>query len=207
MKVKKILILGNSITRHAPKADIDWNTDWGMAASSLKNDYVHRLLQYLTIANNGREPEAIVKNIAAFEREYAAFDIAGELEPFSAFHPDVAVIAIGENVPTPKNKKEQKMLLTALLKLLNLLSPNGHPAFFVRSCFWADPVKDEILRQACAEMDGTFVDISLLHKDETNFARSERSFANVDVANHPGDRGMAAIAIAVGEAIAKKLNL
>ena len=40
---KKILIVGNSITYHAPKEDIDWNNSWGMAASRAENDYVHIL--------------------------------------------------------------------------------------------------------------------------------------------------------------------
>ena len=206
MEVKRILILGNSITHHKPKAEIGWMTDWGMAASAPENDYVHRLLQYLMNINNGNMPEAIAKNIATYEREYASFDIAGELEPLNTFHPDVVVVAIGENIPAPKDTKEQEMLLAALRKLLKLLGTNGNPEIFVRSCFWAHPVKDELLRQVCAEVDGTFVDISLLHKDETNFARSERSFADAGVANHPGDRGMAAIALAIGEAIAKKMR-
>ena len=43
----KILFIGNSITRHEPKPEIGWPYDWGMAASCLKNDYVHVAVRLL----------------------------------------------------------------------------------------------------------------------------------------------------------------
>ena len=44
----RVLVLGNSITRHGPKDDIGWYGDWGMAASSADRDFVHRLFDMLT---------------------------------------------------------------------------------------------------------------------------------------------------------------
>ena len=44
----KVLFLGNSITKHGPKADIDWSGNWGMAASVEANDYVHLVTKALT---------------------------------------------------------------------------------------------------------------------------------------------------------------
>ena len=40
-KGARVLFVGNSITRHGVKADIGWFNDWGMAATSKENDYVH----------------------------------------------------------------------------------------------------------------------------------------------------------------------
>ena len=43
----KVLCLGNSITRHEYKADIEWFSEWGMAASKEENDYCHQLQKLL----------------------------------------------------------------------------------------------------------------------------------------------------------------
>jgi hypothetical protein len=71
----------------------------------------------------------------------------------------------------------------------------------VRSCFWPDKTKDEILQQACAAAGGTFVDIRALGRDESNDARSERKIEHAGVAAHPGDKGMKAIADAILNAL------
>ena len=44
----RILIVGNSITRHGPCKEIGWDRDWGMAASAPEKDYVHLLFSMLT---------------------------------------------------------------------------------------------------------------------------------------------------------------
>ena len=41
----RILFVGNSITKHAPKPSIGWNRDCGMAASSIEHDYVHLIVK------------------------------------------------------------------------------------------------------------------------------------------------------------------
>ena len=43
---KKVLFLGNSITKHGPKADIDWSGNWGMAASEEAKDDVFALASH-----------------------------------------------------------------------------------------------------------------------------------------------------------------
>ncbi len=118
-----------------------------------------------------------------------------------AFKADIVVVAIGENVPALSSAEARTKFKDSVVKLLTALKSNGQPGIFVRSCFWADTTKDEIMKQACLAVGGVFVDMSSLGKDESNFARSERSIAHGGVGAHPGDHGMKAIADALFSAI------
>jgi hypothetical protein len=71
----------------------------------------------------------------------------------------------------------------------------------VRSCFWADAAKDEVLRQACQDVNGIFVDAGPIGRDAANATRSERAFTHDGVATHPGDKGMKALADAIVGAV------
>jgi hypothetical protein len=71
----------------------------------------------------------------------------------------------------------------------------------VRTCFWPNAAKDEVLREACQEAHGILVDAGPIGRDPANSARSERDFKHAGVAGHPGDRGMKAIADAMVEAV------
>lgn len=199
---RKVLFLGNSITEHGPKADIDWSGNWGMAASAEEKDYVHLVAKGIG-EKIGKAPEIFVNNIADFERGYSTCDIPDKLKASVDFHADLIYVCIGENVPAFKNAEEQEKFTATLVKLFKELQSNGSPVLVVRSCFWANQAKDESLKKACDAVGGLFVDISTLGKDESNYARSERPFRNAGVANHPGDKGMQAIADALVKAVVK----
>jgi alpha-galactosidase len=200
---RKVLFLGNSITLHGPKADIDWSGNWGMAASAEARDYVHLVTQGLA-AKGGAAPETMVKNIADFERAHAGYDIAGKLREAIDFQADLIIVAIGENVPAPKTPEEQAAFQESVTKLLTALKAGRQPVVLVRSCFWKNAAKDAALQKASATVGGRFVDISALADDKGNYGRSERPFKNAGVANHPGDKGMAAITAALLQALGKK---
>jgi len=204
MKADKVLFLGNSITLHGPAPHIGWSGNWGMAASALEKDYVRLLLRRLSEAT-GRTPEAMIRNIADFERNYPTYDVGSALKEPLEFGADLVIVAIGENVAAFPSQKARDGFRHALASLLAALREHGNPAIFVRSCFWPDKAKDEVLREACRGAGGTFVDISGLARDESHYARSERTFAHAGVAAHPGDKGMRAIADALWAAIAKRI--
>ena len=199
-RFSKVAFLGNSITKHGPKPSIDWHGNWGMAATAEDRDYVHLVTAGLTKAQNAA-PQVLINNIAQFEREHATFDIENGLADTVAFGASHIVIAIGENVPaltTDAAKATFKARMQALLKLLN--GPQK-PTIIVRSSFWANPAKDQILEEVCREVGGTFVDLRAISKDESNYARSERPYKHAGVANHPGDKGMQSIADAILKAL------
>lgn len=201
VQTDRVLFLGNSITRHGPSPKIGWNDDWGMAASALENDYVHLVMRGLD-GLAGEKSEVKVANIADFERNSAAYDVDVRLKAEFGFKPTLVIVAIGENVPALRTDEDKARFKAGLGALLAAAKGSGAaPSVVVRSCFWADPAKDEILRQACTEAGGTFVDIGALGKDESNYARAERKFEHAGVAAHPGDKGMKAIAEAILHAL------
>lgn len=196
---QKILFLGNSITKHGPKADIGWTGNWGMAASAEDKDYVHLVTKGLT-KTDAPAPQTFVQNIAEFERNYATFDLAAKLKDAAAFAPTLIVLAIGENVPALKTDEEKALFTKQVTSLLTTLKGSASPRIIVRSSFWQNAAKDQCLKQASDAVGGTYVDIAGFDKVEANYARSERPFKNEGVARHPGDRGMQAIADAIVKA-------
>lgn len=203
LAASKVLFLGNSITLHGPAPSIGWTGNWGMAASAEDKDYVHLVTADIT-KSTGVKPQTMVRNIADFERGHEKFDIAGEYKAELAFGADLIVVAIGENVPDLATDEARLAYATAFAKLLSELKKNGNPVIFVRSSFWANGVKDDIMRKASADAGVTFIDISKLGGDKSNSASSERKIEHAGVAGHPGDKGMREIANAIFASIQQK---
>jgi hypothetical protein len=201
--IRRILFLGNSITLHGPKADIGWTGNWGMAASSKEKDYVHLVASALA-RHTGATPQIEVSNIADFERNYATYDVDGQMKELFAFDPDLVVLAIGENVPPLASETAKAEFKAGVVSILRCAMAKRHPLVVVRSSFWADAAKDEVLRQACQEADAIFVNAGPLGREAANAARAERSFTHDGVAGHPGDRGMKALADAIVQAVLQR---
>src|ERR1035438_8160628 len=155
--IRRILFLGNSITLHGPKPDIGWAGNWGMAASSEDKDYVHLVTSALA-KHTGSRPQIMVRNIADFERGYATYDVEGQMKDLFAFDPDLVILAIGENVPALGSEEAKAQFKAGVMKILACALAKRHPLVVVRSSFWPDATKDELLRQAAQEADAIFVD-------------------------------------------------
>ena len=80
MQANSILFLGNSITMHAPEADLTpvWTGNWGMAASSQAHDYVHALAGEIDAKTGGAlSVVPTAPNIPAWSPGDPLPDIAG----------------------------------------------------------------------------------------------------------------------------------
>lgn len=203
LEFSRILFLGNSITLHAPAAEIGWTGNWGMAASAAELDYVHLLTAEISRATSNT-PRIRVRNIADFERGYEEFDVESSLKADLEFAPDLVIVAIGENVAELSTPEARDKFSLAFSRLLSAIKSRKPKAIVVRSCFGRNPPKDEILRNVSSAVDAIFVDISKLADEESNFARSERVIEHAGVAGHPGDKGMRAISHAIFAAIEKR---
>ncbi len=188
----RIMFIGNSITRHEPKPEIGWDNNWGMAASSLENDYVHQVMAHFddvyacTISGNVWESDFVNKEKANAIVEYA-----------KEFKPDILIVRFGEN----SNRQlisEGTDVLDAWMYLLSSLK-DAAKITIVTSMFWRLDAVDEAIKHAANELDLKYVDISDLGADQSNMAIG--LFEHYGVSIHPGDLGMKRIAERIIEAL------
>ena len=180
----RILVVGNSITRHAPLAKIGWNNDWGMAASAPENDYVHRL--YAKLEEAGFDVLMRIRQVSIWEISFAKDEnVLSRYDEENEFDADIVIFRMGENVPGA----DKPLFKDGLRKLAKHICPSGKGIFV--SCFWRNELIDETLKQIAEERGDLFID-GCLSDDESNMAIGK--FEHTGVAMHPGDRGMEAIA-------------
>jgi len=92
-QIDRIIFIGDSITEHSPSVEkLGWHGNYGMAASSIENDYVHLFVSRLA-ADQGVKPAILV---------YASGGgtLSGQmkfLDQFSEAEVQMAVVQMGEN--------------------------------------------------------------------------------------------------------------
>lgn len=190
IKTDRILFLGNSLTHHSPKPEIGWTGNWGMAASAADKDYAHLVASHVAAANAGTPPAMQAVNIVAYggwEQNYAApYDAETQLKTLLDWQPDVLVVELGDNSSASLTSEAAKAAFAASFEsVLRAFKNKNQPEIFVVSTFWPNPTTDGLLRQACANVGGAFVDISGLYENLANQG---------GWGGHPSDAGMAAIA-------------
>ena len=186
----KILFLGNSITIHPVMPEIGWNHEWGMAADTAEQDYVHLVSRGIERAT-GRPADVRIRNLASFERGFRDYDFMKNRDLID-FQAEYLVVALGENVAALQTAEERLEFRNAFRKLLEcFLSGKRKPHTVVRGVFWPNVWKDEILSWVSANLDLTFVKADIAG-DKNMLALGK--FEHEGVQNHPGNRGMAEIA-------------
>ncbi len=184
----RVLVYGNSIAYHAPKAEIGWTNGWGMAASAPERDFAHLVAAGLERRHGGKA-ELRVRNIAQAERNFTT-NVAtmAELAADVGWKPDYVVIAVGDNAP----KVDDSNRAAYRRFLADLARPFAGAKVVMRSPFWADAVKAECTANAAADVGAVYVDAGPIGLKKGNKATG--LFAHKGVADHPGDRGMRELA-------------
>ena len=187
-KGRRILFVGNSITRHAVKASIGWLNDWGMAASAKEKDYVHLIIK----AVQKEDPDATfcICQAALWERGYengeSVFFEWGVAREFNA---DIIIVRLIENCPIEGFDKN--LFKREYMKMIQYLNPEGKAQIVLTSSFWKRE-GDDAIEEVAAENGMEFVYLGDL--GERADMRADGLFEHAGVAHHPGDLGMLAIA-------------
>ena len=192
----RIMIIGNSITRHQPLPEIGWENDWGMAASSKERDYAHLIISHV----RSKHPNAAfcIVQAAVWERTYTCCDYGASFADALGFHPDVIVCAISANIAAADFDRVDFVREIGLLH--GYLSDGAHPHIIMTTSFFDNEEKTAAIKEYASLVGGEVVEISDLCHDEENLAIDKHWHSGIE--HHPGDVGMARIA----ERIIKKLN-
>lgn len=184
---KRVLIVGNSITRHGPLTSIGWERDWGMAASSEEKDYVHLLMQKWTA--RGEDYFLCVKQASCWEVmlnegavDLSVFDEARE------FSPDVVIFRLAENIG---GSIDGAYFHEKLLEMLDYVNPRGQ-SVIMTTPFWQNKTVERVILSVARERDYAVADLVPL--GERDDMKAYGLFEHSGVCAHPGDKGMAAIA-------------
>ena len=188
--VLKIAFVGNSITLHGVAENIGWTHKSGMAASTLDNDYVHKLVKKIAMQKNISVEYAVI-NAASFERNFESFD-KNRLEKIKNFIPDYVIFQLGENVSSAKLKNENEYDLF-VGKYVEFISEFNESKKIVCLPFWYEINKVSAITEAALKTNAFIVDLSHLgakNHDYRNYAASEIKYSHKGVGLHPGDYGM-----------------
>lgn len=192
--VERLLVIGDSISKHQPNATLGWEGNWGMAASSEDKDYVHLFLARLAASQAGKEPELLI----CAEGGGTLAAQAAQCERFKAFGADLAIVQMGEN----DNKEvDEAGFQRPYEEILEAIKAGNPKARILCAGVWTPPygsaAKDALIRKACEKTGAVFVDLGSANSVPANKAGSENRFSHPGVNWHPGDKGMQAYADAL----------
>jgi hypothetical protein len=190
----KILVVGNSITRHGPCKEIGWGHDCGMAASTPEKDYVHRLFSMLK--EDEQDVFMRIRQASVWERNYKKSNVLNSYQEDRDFQADIVVFRLGENIL----QEDKPFFRESLEKFIQFIAPKTSRVIFT-TCFWWNEIIDETIQAYAKERGDVCVDCCF-SKDEKNMAIGQ--FEHSGVAHHPSDAGMEKIAKAIFETLKNK---
>ena len=191
----KVLIFGNSITRHGIKPEIGWFNDCGMAASSINRDYVHALFDLMK--TGGYNPCFLVSQAAKFEADFYKRDALDFLSEERGFKPDIIILRLGDNVYHGDN---DGAIIPAFESLINACAVKSTRVIVTGSYFVNENI-EPLLKKLSDKNGYEFVELCDISLKPENRGGKDK-FWHDGVALHPGDNGMKIIA----ERLLKKIK-
>ena len=195
--------IGNSITVHAPN-EVWWN-ETGMAASETDRDFVH-----LVAASCG----GTQGKTAVFPLYFYAWETEAEnrssclamLDPYLEANPQLVTIQLGENAEDLTSFEED---FEALIRYVQAGAPDAR--ILVIDDFWTNEERGRMKREAAEKTGAEFIALDGIRDNPEYQAGTgavvydpegnPHTVENPDVASHPGDKGMQAIADRIAEAL------
>lgn len=185
---KRIMFVGNSITRHGILPSIGWHNDWGMAASDIEKDYVHLIIS--EINKKCEDATFCICQAAEWEVHYKNGSEKLELyEEARNFQPDLIIMRIVENCK--QEDFDHEAFSEEYEKLIDYLNPSKKADVILTSGFWKN-VGDADIERIANKRGYCFEYLGELGEDDN--MKAIGLFEHGGVANHPGDKGMQAIA-------------
>ncbi len=191
----RIMFVGNSITKHAPKEVIGWHNDCGMASTSIDKDYVHLLLDKFN-KHYGEEVSWCIVQVASFERNLNPENIDKFYKEVKDYNPDIMIMFFGANVDKEYDSDENPEFKfgDSYEKLRNYLAgPNT--LVFHSEGYYIRHVLDKEKEAVATKYGDPFIKIDDIRNREDTHG----------LFNHPNDFGMAEIAGRFWEIIRKAL--
>ncbi len=188
----RVMFVGNSITKHAPKPEMGWTNDCGMAASSIDKDYVHILEKRISEV----DPDAAFSllQVADYEWNFFKKDAQTEYAEPAKFKPDIVIMFFGANVDKDYDTAENppKTFGKAFEDLRNTLN-SGKTRFIISDGFYIRPVLDAEKKKVAEKYGDCYANLEDIRSREDTHG----------MFNHPSDLGMAMIADRFWECIEK----
>lgn len=199
----KILFVGNSITFHDICEDTGWFHRWGMAASAEKNDYVHQVIEML--CKDKIKSDVCVCQASGWECQYKnAPDIAqidSEYKQARDFAADIIVMRVIENCSSKSFEKAP--FVKTYNEMVSYFGKNENAKIIVTSSFWKHPGDETLQTLSTEKYGGNFVYLGDL--GELDEMKAIGKYEDEGIQNHPGDKGMKAIAERIYKEIQKLL--
>lgn len=186
----RIMIVGNSITRHGPAPAIEWYGDYGMAASDREHDFVS--LTEREVRSIYPDAAFCICQVAEWERQYKVGErLLEKFESARDFCADIIVLRFVENIKLHDEPYDPCIFRRELSRLVGFIDKTGSAKIIVTTGFWRHPADAELRAYAS---EGGYPLIELGDLGERDEYKAMGLFKHEGVANHPSDVGMAAIA-------------